>query len=127
MAKKTILVLDDDGPIRLLVGGILESKGYSVSALGDGREAVRVLRDTSFSLLITDLFMPEKDGLEVIREVRMRHPGLPIIAISGGGGHPKGELLKVARHMGAHAVMEKPFTAAQLFSAIEAQIGGPED
>ncbi len=114
-----ILVVDDEQPIRELVQTLLEMHGYEVVQAADGRAALALLRETSPDLLVTDIFMPEMEGLEMIQKVRALHPTLGIIAMSGGVPRgPGANYLKMAKAFGAMRMLEKPFTAAQLIAAV---------
>jgi CheY-like chemotaxis protein len=120
MHKTSILVVDDDPEIRELLKLLLETRDYEVALAEDGRKAARAIAQRPFDLAMTDLLMPERDGLEFIREVHRAHPALKIIAMSGGG-HIAGEAyLKMARAFGAGAVLEKPFGPEELWQAIAA-------
>ena len=79
----------------------------------------RLLAEQEFGLVLTDVLMPDKDGIEVISELRRDHPNLPIIAMSGGGRLPRDGYLTIARHLGAHAILQKPFTIDQLVSTVD--------
>ncbi len=103
-----ILVVDDDPAVRDSVAMVLESAGFLVDQAEEGATAMRLLRAHAPDLVITDILMPQKEGIETIREIRSVLPHTPIIAISGGtdGG---ADYLKMAQTFGASAVMAKPF------------------
>lgn len=86
---------------------------------GNGNEAVSRLREGNLALMITDLIMPEKEGIETILECKRISPSLPIIAMSGGGRGPGEDYLTVAKKLGARHVLLKPFRLNQIFEAIE--------
>lgn len=110
-----ILVVDDEKPIREAVQAILEGMGHQVGCAGNGHEALAKLAEGRVDLMITDIFMPEMEGLETIQQVRKRFPDLKVIAMSGGTPRgPKVDYLKLARTFGAKRVLEKPFTAEKL-------------
>jgi len=113
-----ILVIDDEPALRTLLRNYLESEGYSVCIAQDGQQALRLFEEYHADLIITDIFMPEQDGLEVITTMRQRRPGLPIIAISGGGRMDKRDVLHIAKSLGAQCVMPKPLELADLLAAI---------
>jgi DNA-binding response OmpR family regulator len=99
-----ILVVDDSASMRRSLAEILTRAGHEVIQAADGAEACRTSREVEVDvdLVILDLFMPEKDGIETLRELRARAPGIPIIAISGGGADDTGvDLLKAAVLLGA--------------------------
>jgi DNA-binding NtrC family response regulator len=104
-----ILVVDDDPEIRSTLKKLLERSGHDVVIAADGRGAETALSKSSFDLMVTDIVMPDQDGLEVIRITRVAHPELPIIAISGGGRLRTGNYLRLAKAMGAVSAIEKPF------------------
>jgi len=113
-----ILLVDDDDAFRNLLGVQLSKMGYSVSEAGDGQQALALQAADAADLIITDLIMPEKEGLEIIQELRHRHSKVKIIAMSGGGRVRAADYLKVARLMGADRTLEKPFSLEALASAI---------
>jgi len=121
-----ILVIDDEEVVRLVVGEILSRAGYSVKTVGDSREGLALLRQESYDLLITDLLMPETDGLETIMTLRRQHKSLRIMVISGCDLTLGGEYLKIAQRLGADCALAKPFTQASLLQAVEALLGRPE-
>jgi len=121
--KHSILIIEDNEGLRETLCQSLEDKGYIAKAVADGLEASKLLEKESFALVLTDMFMPEKDGFQVIREVRRTHPKLPIVAMSGKGIVRKGEHLKVARIFGAQAVLMKPFSEKQLFATLKRLLG----
>jgi CheY-like chemotaxis protein len=118
-----ILIIDDNDDFRETLCCLIQEKGYLAKAVANGLEASRLLAAESFALVLTDMFMPEKDGFQVIRDVHKTYPELPIVAMSGGGIVRRGEHLKVARFFGAKAILRKPFTERQLFSTIRSLVG----
>jgi DNA-binding response OmpR family regulator len=116
-----ILVLEDDELVREFLCFSLSTAGHEVVELRNGAEASSIHSREPVDLVITDLFMPERDGLETISELRASSPQLPIIAISGGGGRPgldADTLLAAARRLGACQVLEKPFGRRRLVSMV---------
>src|SRR4051794_7948271 len=96
--KPRILLVDDDAGVRLSLAKVVANAGYDVVTAANGAEAVGLWRDQKGGdLVILDLFMPEKDGLETIVELRAYSPGVPIIAISGGGSTGRVDILKDAK------------------------------
>lgn len=122
MRAAPILIIDDSDDFRETLCSLIQDKGYAVKAVANGLEASRLLATESFALVVTDMFMPEKDGFQVIRDVHRMYPELPIVAMSGGGIVRRGEHLKVARFFGARAILRKPFTEKQLFSTIRSLV-----
>lgn len=114
-----ILVIDDDGAIRQLLKLILENEGYKILEAEDGVEGLRILNSDAVDLVITDVLMPEKDGLAVIKELQRTHPTMRVIALSGGGMTLSAETsLFVARRMGAFESLAKPFTKDEVLSLV---------
>lgn len=105
---KKILVIDDEASIRSLLGKMLEREGYFVMTASDGKEGMKLFNKEAFDLVVTDLIMPEKEGVEIIIELRKRYPEIPVIAMSGGGCISPEAYLNMARLLGADAVLEKP-------------------
>lgn len=103
-----ILVVDDDLLVRMVAGEALSRAGYTVTLAEDGRDAMRKLESLSVDLIVTDVLMPDKDGLELTQDVKRRWPLMPIIAISSGGRLDSSHYLPLANAMGAEAVMAKP-------------------
>src|SRR5208282_5580007 len=117
-----ILVIDDEPDIRTFLEEILESAGHEVILAADGREGVRQHCTSPADLLITDLFMPNQEGLETIREFRTRFPEVAIIAMSGRAAAVT--MLSVAQKFGAVGVLHKPFAADELIAAVAKALGG---
>jgi len=120
MAGCSILVVDDEPGIRELLCIILEAAGNKVSSAQDGNEASKVMASNPVDVVITDLLMPECDGLEFITEIRKKFPAVKIIAMSGGGHVARDSYLRIAKNFGAHFLLEKPFSQAGVMGAIEA-------
>ena len=104
-----ILVIDDEDGVRRVICKVLVRDGHEVMEAADGRIALSMVRDSPPDLVICDLFMPEMDGVEVLRELRREHPHLQVVAISGGAYRGQVQLLDVAKGLGAAAVVDKPF------------------
>ena len=105
-----ILFVDDQPELLEIHSGFLRDNGYEVDTAANGSMAAELLSTTAYDLVITDVIMPEKEGIEIIMELRDSHPGLPVIAISDGGRRGALEYLPMARAMGAKATLKKPFT-----------------
>jgi CheY-like chemotaxis protein len=114
-----VLVIEDDSAVQNLFGQLLEGEGYTVSHATDGAEGMHLLKQQKIDLIITDIMMPEMDGLEVIRAVQATHPNLPIIAISGGMRAVPINFLPHAKKFGACRVFEKPVVLADLLAAVK--------
>ncbi len=119
MPPCSILIVDDEPGIRELLSMILESAGHSVVVAEDGMEAPKVMAAREINVVITDLLMPERDGLEFITEIRSKHPNVKIVAMSGGGHIARDSYLRIAKNFGAHYLLEKPFSQAGVLSAID--------
>ncbi|MBX6323495.1 MAG: response regulator [Rhodospirillaceae bacterium] len=123
--KARVLVIDDDDLVRRTITKILGLAGYSVIPASNGVEGLAMLRRWPIDLVLTDIIMPEKEGLEIIIEVRKRMPGLPIIAISGGGRTRNMTFLALGKKLGADRVLTKPFLPKQLLAAVGACLSMP--
>ncbi len=118
-----ILIVDDEADIRSLVKEILEVSGYAVDEAQDGNAAMRAMERARADLVITDMLMPDKEGLETMREIRSGFPGVKIIAISGGGLIGPESYLTLAKSLGADRTFTKPFDLNAILQAIEELIG----
>lgn len=119
MPACSILVVDDEPGIRELLCMMLEAAGNTVAAAKDGNEASKMMAAGAIDVVITDLLMPERDGLEFITEIRKKFPAVRIIAMSGGGHVARDSYLRIAKTFGAHFLLEKPFTQANVLDALE--------
>jgi CheY-like chemotaxis protein len=114
----TVLVIDDDEEHRTLVREILVRAGHRVEEAADGAQGLRLFGQRRPDVVVTDINMPGIDGHEVITALRVQHPKVPIIAVSGGGAVEKDELLLRAASLGAAEVITKPFEFRQLVGAV---------
>jgi CheY-like chemotaxis protein len=114
-----ILVIDDEEQIRQVLCRALALRGHEVVEASDGKEALRLQRTAPVKLVITDILMPEKDGIEVIRALRDEAPGLRIIAMSGGGRFRQTEALHIAKPLGAFATLRKPFELDAMLAVVD--------
>ena len=115
-----ILVIEDEDGLRHILGKTLEAAGHAVLEARDGKEAMKLHQRSRADLVVTDLFMPEMNGVEVLMALRKESPGLRVIAISGGGKFYKpAEALENARLLGAHAGLDKPFELWRLLEAVD--------
>jgi CheY-like chemotaxis protein len=115
--KPIALVVDDDLSYRIFMRQFLELAGFAVIAESNGRVALRRLEEAKVSVLVTDLFMPDIEGLELIEIVKRGFPDIRIVAVSGGGQHGDASYLRVAALFGAHATLQKPFSGSELVVA----------
>jgi DNA-binding NtrC family response regulator len=121
-----ILLIDDDPSIRRSVPGVLRRLGHEVLTAEHGDDGLRLWGERGADLVITDLCMPGRNGLEVIVQLRHFAPDLPLIAISGGSGSAALDLLGTARLAGALHTLAKPFTVEELRSTVGAALDGAE-
>lgn len=124
-SKPELLLIDDDIGMRSMLFRALTRAGYTVHQAGDGREGLKLLRAHPVALVITDIIMPEVEGVELIFCIRKTHPQIPIIAMSGGGRLSPLGYLEVAKSCGASRTMTKPFEIGQLVQAIEELLPNP--
>ncbi|HEY9442412.1 MAG TPA: response regulator [Gemmatimonadales bacterium] len=113
-----ILVVDDEEQVRGSMVRLLERLGYDAAGVEDGEAALRRVRAHPTDLVITDMQMPGKSGLELLLELRALDPRLPVIAMSGGGSSKQLDLLGSAGLLGAVAVVPKPYTVDELVMAV---------
>lgn len=121
----SILVVDDDPTVRMIAGEILTAAGHEVSEAGDGEEALRKVAETPFDLVVLDMLMPNKDGLETIADLRGRRPRMRILAISSGGRMDPGQLLRMALVFGADETMAKPLRSEVLTETVSRLLAMP--
>jgi CheY-like chemotaxis protein len=127
-AMPRILVIDDNEDVRGVVCGVLESEGYDAIRAADGAQGVRMQRESRAALVITDIFMPDKEGLETIRDLRHEFPDLKIIAMSGGGSRVEAaSSLAAAKEFGAQAVLQKPFEPSALLKTVHEVLKQPPE
>ena len=118
MSKVSILVVDDEIEICGISQLLLESVGCEVVCVEGGQQALACMETQSFDLLITDMLMPDMDGVELINAVRRVKPEQCIMAMSGGGRAPKENYLQIAKMYGVNGVLPKPFNRVQLLKGI---------
>lgn len=115
-----ILIIDDDPAVRRSLRRALEAHGHQVREAEEGGAGERALEGRPADLVVTDLFMPGKEGIETVGSLRRRHPELPILVISGGGVMTAEEgLFDVVRRLGADEVMSKPFDLDRFVEVVE--------
>lgn len=119
-----ILVIDDDDLVRRLVNHALTREGYEVMEAVNGRKGLAAYKAAPAELVITDLIMPDMEGLEAIQEFRRRSPDLKIIAMSGGGAGWSVDYLKMAEKFGASRILNKPFALEELCALVAELWGG---
>lgn len=116
MAK--ILVIDDDAQVLAMLQKMLEREGYEVVVASDGNKGVKCYRENPTDLIITDLIMPEKEGIETIIELRRDFPDIKIIAMSGGGRNNPKAYLGIAENLGTQYTFAKPIKRKELLKAV---------
>ena len=115
----SILVLDDFQQITTLLQRILGEAGHEVIVAGTVQDALVAMSERPTDLVITDIFMPDRDGLDFIKDIRARYPAVRILAISGGVGRfPAGPYLTMAQYSGAERTLTKPFEPAALLKSV---------
>ncbi len=115
-----ILVVDDEEQVRRVLRLVLERAGYEVDTAADGNEAVAIFYPSRHDVVITDIVMPEKEGIETIQELRQKSAGVRIIAISGGGRISPEEYLDWAKRFGVHCTFTKPINRDELLDTLAA-------
>lgn len=123
MRDDTILIIDDEPMIRHLASRILDRAGYRALSAANGIQGVACFRRERPALVITDLIMPEREGIETIRHIRREGGDTPIIAISGGTLTGTADFLAMARELGATAILRKPFEPIELLLLVERCLG----
>ena len=113
-----ILLVDDDDSVRTVIGRILNEAGFEVVQAADGHDALKALRARPAAVVLSDLFMPEMDGVELICRIRREFPDVIVIAMSGGGLHGTIDMLPVAKGLGAAEVIHKPIRREELLASI---------
>ena len=116
--KRRVLVIDDDPDIRNTMRWILESEGFVVALAGNGREALALQRRQPADVVVTDIFMPEQDGIETIWQLREEFPDVSIVVVSGGGAAEGSNYSFVARELGVRKTLRKPFDPQELIDVV---------
>ena len=114
----TILLIDDDPLVAFTVERMLQGAGHTIVRATDGEKGIKILKDGKVDLVITDIIMPVKEGIETIREIREHDTKIPVIAVSGGGHGSGGNYLRMAQALGATEVLAKPFEQDELLAAV---------
>lgn len=117
-----ILIIDDEAQVRHMLRGVLENEGYRVVEAANGREGLRMQHRTPSNLVITDILMPEMEGLETIRELRHQWPDVKVLAVSGASQKLGLDLLYVAKEFGATHMLQKPFSMSEMLKLISTML-----
>jgi two-component system chemotaxis response regulator CheY len=120
-----LLLVDDNVQLRELLAEALTDAGHQVTQAGDGRTAIRLLRERSFAAVVSDMIMPEADGAEVMAAMRGRQPRPRLVIISGGGSIEPMRYLQMARVLGADEVLQKPFPPSRLIDLLARLLAQP--
>ena len=112
--KKRILVVDDNEDMRTTIQALLQADGFEVAVAADGEAALAMNRSRPADVVVTDLFMPDKDGIETIIELKKLYPQIRIVAMSGWTSTQGSDYLQVAREIGAAVTLQKPFDPREL-------------
>lgn len=120
-----ILIVDDDDALRAVLREMLEWAAFDVGEAPDGERALEQIGSAAFDLVVCDIFMPIREGIETIRRIRALRPELRILAVSGGGTRGRLEYLQIARQLGADRVLAKPFGHAELLEVVAELLGEP--
>ena len=121
----TILITDDDPTLRAIAAELLAAEGHRILEALDGDEAIRILEEEAVDLLVLDMLMPNKDGLETILELRRRKTPVRILAISSGGSMDLDSLLRTAMVFGADRLMSKPLRLSTFASTVAEMLAAP--
>ena len=121
-----ILIIDDEQPIRSMLRLMLERDGYEVVEAPDGIEGIKAYRQNPTDLIITDLIMPNKDGIGMIIELQKEYPDVKIIAMSGGGLNKPEGYLKGAKKLGATCTLTKPIDREKMLRAVKNILKGTD-
>ena len=119
-----ILVIDDDALVRTTLGRLLRDAGYEIATAEDGVRGMALFRSEQPDLVITDIIMPEQEGIQTITEMRKARPDAKIIAISGSGRFGDADFLKMARSLGAMDIVSKPFDQDELLTIVKNCLAG---
>lgn len=122
-----VLLIDDDAAMRSMLVRAVTRAGYVVHEAADGREGLKILANHPVALVVTDIIMPDMEGVELILRMRKTHPNLPVIAMSGGGRMSPNGYLDVARACGATRTLAKPFDIEQLLEWMAEVIAGSKN
>lgn len=118
-SRRTVLIVDDDPLICRTLANYLDGGDWLVRTAADGEKALASLAQAPVDIVVTDILMPNRDGIETIRGARAAHPGTRIVAMSGGSRIASFDYLDIADRLGADATLHKPFTREQFLAALQ--------
>ena len=121
--KKAVLVIDDEAIVRVSCKRVLEPQGYEVALTERGEDALKMLQEKEFDVVITDLLMPDMDGLEVLKRIKQQWAHIPVIIITGYG---TASTAAKALELGAFEVIEKPFTPDAILQVVNRALSAKE-
>lgn len=124
-AEKRVLLIEDDAELLLMMAAALDAAGYAVASAADGRQGLKLFAQSPVDLVVTDMIMPVKDGVETITALKETDGRVKIIAISGGFRVGPLDYLALARHMGADETLAKPFSLDELVAAADRLLSSP--
>ncbi len=124
MTSKTVLIVDDDPEILRQIGAALASAGYDVHTAADGAIGLKRFNAVTPDVVVIDIIMPHREGLETIMAMRQARAATKIVAMSGGGRIGPHDFLNLARHIGADAVIAKPFRLAEIVALVDGALEG---
>lgn len=124
---RKILIIDDEHHILMMIKKMLERAGFEVDLASNGVHGLELFKEIEADLVITDIIMPEKEGLETIREMKKLRSDLKIIAMSGGGRISSNSYLESAKIFGASRVIQKPFSQKEMLNAVTDLLGDPSE
>jgi two-component system response regulator AtoC len=120
-----IVLVEDQPDQRQALKMALQMEGYAVRVARNGHEALALMAERPSRVVITDIFMPDMDGLELIAQIREQFPETKIISVSGGARHSQVDYLESSRLLGVHAALQKPFEVKDLLALVRELIGRP--
>lgn len=118
-----ILIIDDEEDLLEILQAILESADHIVEVCNSGIRAISKIKENPFDLVLSDIVMPDQDGIETIKQIKEIDPGIKIIGMSGGGTLSAETYLTLAKHLGASRILRKPFQGAELLKAVTELVG----
>lgn len=119
-----VMIVDDDEPFRTVISRAMRARGFEVDEAADGEAALKAAKGAVLDVVVTDMLMPGRDGVELIVALKLLRPEVPLIAMSGRPSLGGLDILGVAKTLGAAAVLQKPFSTDELADAVQALLTG---